>query len=129
VEANALVKQFEIYLSAPENFLFQSVVLHADLSRDHILMENDSVVAVIDFGDVNWGDPDYDFMYLFVDFGQAFAEEVARSYGHQDLERLMSKLLYFGLIDQIGTILDGVGLALKGQEDLAWLRLKQFLMK
>jgi aminoglycoside 2''-phosphotransferase len=129
VEANALVERFEIYLSAPENFLFQSVVLHADLSRDHILMENHSVAAVIDFGDVNWGDPDYDFMYLFIDFGQAFVEEVARRYGHPDLERLMSKLLYFGLVDQIGTILDGAGLAPQGQEHLAWLRLKQFLSK
>jgi aminoglycoside 2''-phosphotransferase len=129
MEASALVKQFEMYLSAPENFLFQPVVLHADLSRDHILMENDSVVAAIDFGDVNWGDPDYDFMYLFVDFGQAFVEEVARRYGHRDLERLRSKLLYFGLVDQIGTILDGRGLALEGQEDVAWLRLKQLLRR
>jgi aminoglycoside 2''-phosphotransferase len=127
IEANALVKQFELYLSAPENFLFQPVALHADLCRDHILTENGSVVAVIDFGDVNWGDPDYDFMYLFVDFGPAFAIEVARRYGHQDLDRLRNKLLYFGLVDQIGTILDGAGLALEGQEDLAWLRLTQLL--
>jgi aminoglycoside 2''-phosphotransferase len=126
-EASALLKQFEIYLGAPENFMFQPAALHADLGRDHILMENDSVTAVIDFGDVNWGDPDYDFMYLFVDFGQDFAEEVARRYGHRDPERLKSKLLYFGLVDQIGTILDGAGLALKGQEDVAWLQLKRLL--
>jgi len=92
-------------------------------------MENDSVVAAIDFGDVNWGDPDYDFMYLFVDFGLDFAEEVARRYGHRDPERLKGKLIYFGLVDQIGTILDGAGLALKGQEDLAWLRLKRLLRR
>jgi len=128
-EASALLKQFEIYLGAPENFLFQPAVLHADLGRDHILMEHDSVVAAIDFGDVNWGDPDYDFMYLFVDFGLDFAEEVARRYGHRDPERLKSKLLYFGLVDQIGTILDGAGLALKGQGDLAWLQLKRLLRR
>ena len=128
-EASALMKQFEMYLSAAENFLFQPAVLHADLGRDHLLMETDSVVAAIDFGDVNWGDPDYDFMYLFVDFGQAFAEEVAHRYGHRDLERLRSKLLYFSLVDQIGTILDGMGLALKGQEDEAWLRLKRLLRR
>lgn len=85
-------------------------------------MENDSVVAAIDFGDVNWGDPDYDFMYLFVEFGQAFAEEVARRYGHRNSEQLWSKLLYFGLVDQIGTILDSPGLAPKGQENAAWLQ-------
>jgi len=56
---------------------------------------------------------------------------VAQSYGHRDLERLISKLLYFGLVDQIGTILDGKGLALKGQEDEneAWLQLKQLLRR
>jgi aminoglycoside phosphotransferase (APT) family kinase protein len=48
-------------------------ILHADLSRDHILVENDTVAGVIDFGDVNWGDSDYDFMYLSVDFGFVFA--------------------------------------------------------
>jgi hypothetical protein len=68
-------------------------------------------------------------MYLFVDFGQDFAEEVARRYGHRDPERLKSKLLYFGLVDQIGTILDGTGLALKGQKDVAWFRLKQLLRR
>jgi len=126
-EATALRKQFEMYLSTPGNFLFQPAVLHADLGRDHLLMENDSVVAAIDFGDVTWGDPDYDFMYLFVDFGQAFVEEVARRYKHPDLEQLKTKLQYFALVDQIGTILDGVGRALEGQEDAAWHRLRRLL--
>jgi len=127
VEAKALRKQFEIYLSAPANFLFRPAVLHADLSRDHVLVEDDSVVAVIDFGDVSWGDPDYDFMYPFIDFGQAFVEEVARRYGHPDIEQLMVKLRYFDLVDQIGTILYGAGRALEGQEDTAWRRLKRLL--
>ena len=77
----------------------------------------------------NWGDPDYDFMYPFVDFGQTFVEEVAQWYRHRDPERLRSKILYFGLMDQIGTILDGAGLAPKGQEEAAWLRLKRLLRK
>ena len=90
-------------------------------------MENDSVVAAIDFGDVNWGDPDYDFTYLLLDFGQAFAEEVARRYGHRNLKQLRKKLHYFALVDQIGTILDGQGRALQGEEELAWHRLHQLL--
>jgi hypothetical protein len=64
-------------------------------------------------------------LYIQLDF----AEEVAQRYGHRDPERLKSKLLYFGLVDQIGTILDGAGLALKGQEDLAWLQLKRLLRR
>jgi aminoglycoside 2''-phosphotransferase len=129
LEAKALQKQFEMYLCAPGNFSFRPVVLHADLSRDHVLMEGNSVVAVIDFGDVNWGDPDYDFVYLFMDCGEAFIEEVARRYGHPNLEQLRIKLQYFGLVDQIDTILNGVGYALEGQEDVAWRRLKQLLRR
>jgi len=72
-------------------------------------------------------DPDYDFMYLFLDFGQAFVKEVARRYGHPDLEQLGIKLRYFGLVDQIDTILYGEGQALEGQTDTAWRRLKQLL--
>jgi aminoglycoside 2''-phosphotransferase len=126
-EAEALRKQFDTYLSTPANFLFRPAVLHADLSRDHVLVEDGSVAAVIDFGDVCWGDPDYDFMYLLIDFGQAFVREVAGRYGHPDLEQLMVKLRYFDLVDQIGTILHGAGLALEGQEDAAWCRMKQLL--
>lgn len=127
VEATALRRQFEVYLGAPTNFFFRPAVLHADLSQDHVLVENDSVVAVIDFGDVNWGDPDYDFMYLFNNFGQTFVREVARRYGHPNLEELVVKLRYFDLVDQIGTILYGAGRALEGQEGAAWRRLKQLL--
>ncbi len=68
---------FETYLGTSENFSFQPVVLHADLSRDHLITHNDAVAGVLDFGDVNWGDPDYDFHYLFLDFGEAFAIDVA----------------------------------------------------
>jgi len=116
-----------MHLHTTANFSFQPVVLHADLSGDHILVEDDAVAAVLDFGDVNWGDPDYDFMYLFVDFGWEFVEDVARRYGHPDLERLNQKSRYFALTDQIGTILDGPGRALAGQEDAAWSRLRQLL--
>jgi len=126
-EAKVLQKQFEMYLSTPGNFRFPPVVLHADLGKDHIVVEDGLVSGVLDFGDVNWGDPDYDFMYLFVDFGVDFAIEVARRYGHPNLDQLRIKLCYFGILDQIGTILDGAGRALEGQETAAWHRLQQLL--
>jgi aminoglycoside 2''-phosphotransferase len=127
LEARALRKQFEMHLSAPENYSFRPVVIHADFSRDHILMEDNSVVAVIDFGDANWGDPDYDFVYLFRDCGEAFVKEVARRYRHPNVEQLRMKFKYFDLVDQVDTILNGVGHALEGQEHSAWRRLKQLL--
>jgi aminoglycoside 2''-phosphotransferase len=123
-----LQKIFEMYLGSLESFVVP-VVLHADFGADHILMENDVVSGVIDFGDTNWGDADYDFMYLFVDFGLAFVEDVARRYGHPDLARLRNKVRYFGIVDQIDTILEDEGRALNGQKEKAWLRLEQLLEK
>ena len=125
--ARALLQVFQTYLGAPEHFLFTPAVLHADLSRDHILIDNGAASGILDFGDVSWGDPDYDFMYLFVDYGSAFTEEVARRYQHIDIEQLRLKLRYFGIVDQIGTILDGEGLALEGQTEAAWCRLRELL--
>ncbi|HXU36349.1 MAG TPA: aminoglycoside phosphotransferase family protein [Blastocatellia bacterium] len=123
--ARLVTSQFEAYMSAPENFSFQPVVLHADLSHEHILMENDSIAGVLDFGDVNWGDADYDFMYLFVEFGETFVASVARAYGHPDPERLMIKLRYYGIADQIGTMVQGKDFAPAAQRRAAWQCLKQ----
>jgi len=123
----ALWKVFETYLSDSGNFLFKPVILHADFSRDHVLAEDGEVTGVIDFGDVNQGDPDYDFMYLFVELGLAFAGNVARRYGRLDLPRLRSKLRYFGIVDQVDTILNGQGYATASQQSAAWQRLERLL--
>jgi len=128
-DANALREKFENYLSTPASTVFRPSVLHADLSGEHILAQYDSIVGIIDFGDVCWGDSDYDFMYLYVDFGPEFVGEVARRYGHPDLGQLRKKLDYFAVVDQIGTIVEGSGRALKGQEEEAWRRLIKLLRK
>jgi aminoglycoside 2''-phosphotransferase len=126
-EAKRLVELLELHLEDPQHFEGKTVVLHADLSCEHVLMRNGSVAGVIDFGDVNWGDSDYDFMYLFVECGETFADSVARRYGHRDPDRLKEKLRYFALIDQVDTVLHGPGLARGGQEEAAWRRLRQFV--
>ena len=108
-EADNLRRRFEEHLSTPRDVSLRPSVLHADLSRDHILMQDEAVVAVIDFGDVNWGDADYDFTYLFVECGLPFVEEVARRYEHPNLNRLRFKLNYFAMADEVDVILNGPG--------------------
>jgi len=127
VESRTLRAIFATYQDTAENFSFDPVVLHADLSGDHVLMDSDMVAGVLDFGDVNWGDRDYDFHYLFLDFGAMFAMDVARRYGHPSLDHLLSKMRYFALADQVGTILEGPGRPLDGQIDAAWVRVKELL--
>ena len=126
-EAKRLVELLELHLEDSQNFEGKAVVLHADLSSEHVLMKHGSIAGVIDFGDVNWGDADYDFMYLFVDCGETFADSVARHYGHRNPDRLKAKLRYFAVVDQLDTIVHGPGLSRKGQEEAAWRRLRQFI--
>ena len=90
------------------------------------MIQNATVTGVIDFGDVNWGDRDYDFMYLFLGCGLSFAEQVAR-YGYADLDGLRFKLRYFALVDQIDTIVHDVDHALSGQQAPAWTQLEALL--
>jgi aminoglycoside 2''-phosphotransferase len=57
-----LSKGFEDFLGDERNFEYEPVLLHADLSEDHIVLDvkNQKVVGIIDFGDVAIGDPAYD---------------------------------------------------------------------
>lgn len=53
--------------------------------------------------------------------------DVARRYGHPNLNQLLTKVRYFVLADQLGTILEDTGRPLEGQVEAAWARVKQFL--
>jgi aminoglycoside 2''-phosphotransferase len=126
-EARAIRRLSDAYLNTRNNFTFEPVVLHADFSGDHLLSRESLVVGVLDFGDVNWGDADYDFHYLFMEFGDAFATEIARRYGHPDPLDLVDKLRYFSVCDQAETILDGGARSLPGQVERAWRHLRELL--
>lgn len=126
-EVRVLRQYFDQYRVMRENSPFRCAVRHADLTQNHVLMVDKSIVAVIDFGCVSWGDPDYDLMCPFVEFGEAFVEDVACRYGHTDLEQLMMKLRYFDIADLLDTIMNGPGYAPERQIDTAWIRLKQII--
>jgi aminoglycoside 2''-phosphotransferase len=126
-EVKRLREWFRWYLGTPASFSFSPRVIHADLSGEHVLTNEGRVTGVIDFSDVSFGDPDSDFSSLFIDVGEDFALDVARRYGHADLERLAEKLRYFAIADQIDTIVNGDGWALPGQREAAWTRLRQCL--
>lgn len=55
-------RHIEDFLKDDRNFEYEQVLLHGDLSEDHILLDeaNKRVVGIIDFGDVAIGDPAYD---------------------------------------------------------------------
>lgn len=126
-EADALLARLERYVDAPDGLAFQPAVLHADFGREHVLTANRTVGGVVDFGDVNRGDPDYDFTYLLLDLGPAFVEATAARYGHPDRERLRRKIHYFALVDQVDRIVHGASLASPDQQRDAWSRVGRLL--
>jgi aminoglycoside phosphotransferase (APT) family kinase protein len=123
-DARALARELERHMSDSRTFSFTARIIHADFSKDHILVHEGAVAAVIDFGDVAWGDPDYDFMYLSIDAEVPFVDEVASRYGHPDRDLLRAKLRFFTAIELIDTLLNGEDLALDGQIEDAWQRLR-----
>jgi aminoglycoside 2''-phosphotransferase len=124
-QANRLPERFAWYLDTPASV--SPVVIHGDLSRDHILVSESRVTGVIDFSDVSFGDPGYDFSSLFIDVGEEFTSDVARCDGHPNPQLLLEKLRHFDVADQIDTIVNGDGRSLPGQREAAWERLYRCL--
>ena len=65
-------------------------ICHNDLSCNHIIMQNNRVVGIIDFGDVAITDIDRDFIYLLEDsseeIGRDFGMEVLKYYNHHNID-------------------------------------------
>jgi aminoglycoside 2''-phosphotransferase len=57
-----LARRFERFLAEERHFACESVLVHADLWKDHIIlkMQEQQVSGIIDFGDVGIGDPALD---------------------------------------------------------------------
>lgn len=77
---------------------YERVLCHNDLSCNHIIMQNNRVVGIIDFGDVAITDRDKDFIYLLEnsseELGRNFGLKVLNYYNHpnKDIAVLKSDL-------------------------------------
>jgi hypothetical protein len=61
-----------------------SVVVHGDLSAEHVLVREGRVCGVIDWGDARAGDPAKDLVWPLLQAGPETAREVAAAYGVTD---------------------------------------------
>lgn len=100
-------QRFEEYLAEPS---FQSVerrFLHADLSPDHWLFDaqRGELSGIIDFGDCELGDPDYEYVYLLEDAGEAFTRRVLELQNAKDIEARLRKLRYLVTFDHVQGVL------------------------
>ena len=79
VASRALVAEV---LTASAPAAAAAVLLHGDLSPEHVLIDSEgTVTGIIDFGDVAIGDPAWDFVYLYADYGAEFLRFAAQAYG------------------------------------------------
>lgn len=71
------------FLDNEDNFQFEPVFIHRDLSGDaHILCdpERDRITGIIDWGDAVIGDPAIDFTGIYWDCGEEFTRRVLATY-------------------------------------------------
>lgn len=87
---------FTSFLEEERHFQYTPCVIHGDLSSDHLLW-NQRLAGIIDFGDLEWGDPAYDFVGLVAEYGVAFLHEVLRSYHREQDETFLHRILHFYL--------------------------------
>jgi aminoglycoside 2''-phosphotransferase len=124
-------KIFNEYLSNNLNFSYKPQLLHADLSPEHIIYnaEKKTIEGIIDFGDVNVGDPDYDLMYLYEGLGIDFLNQLLKFYKRDDRSDLMTKLKFFRACNTVHDILIGTDSKDQSMIDKYTTRLKQQALK
>lgn len=77
------------YLASGAATGFRPVLLHGDLSPDHVLYDEAEgrVTAVIDFGDMALGDPAWDLTYVYDDYGLDFLGRLMDGFGDREVDR------------------------------------------
>ena len=97
------------YLGEPSNFDYQPTLIHSDLSPEHIIYNPGTlaIAGIIDFGDVEIGDPDYELHWLFANYGDPFLQTYLDVNPHRSPDSLLRKLQFFSRANTIGDVLIG----------------------
>lgn len=89
------IKEFiykNIQLFSPE----KSVLLHFDLIDGNILVKDNKLAGIIDFGDASCGPAEYDLAKLYIEKPPKIFTEIINGYGEKSIE--MKKIKYFAVL-------------------------------
>lgn len=88
--------RFEEYLNNKDNFDYTPKLIHADLSINHLLYneENEEFIGIIDFGDMQIGDLDFEYIYLLDDCGIDFTKKVIKLRQEVDIKAKLKRYLF-----------------------------------
>jgi len=106
---NYISLRFRTYLDHSDNFGYRPALIHGDLSPDHYLIDpkERKLTGIIDFGDLQITDPDYEYIYILEDCGEDFARHVMEERGQDHIEDRLKKVSFFITADHLATILEG----------------------
>lgn len=109
------------------NFQFQTVLVHGDLTGDHILIDpaSGSLTGVIDWGDAMIGDPAFDFAGLLDSYGEPFTRRVLGHYGGQIDRTFLRRAAFYRDAMRFNDVLYGLRTGLReyveeGLEGIRW---------
>jgi len=107
---NYVENLFDTFVFDLRNLAYAPGLVHGDISGKHLLIDelSGALNGVIDFGDLHVGDPDYDLIYFYKDYGEAFIRDLLIYYPHSDPERLLRKLEFFSRWNAVQDILLGL---------------------
>jgi aminoglycoside 2''-phosphotransferase len=108
-EGAALARLIERFLGDAQNFAYTACLLYGDFAPEHVLYDPAAraIAGIIDWGDLAIGDPDFDLLYLYQDYGEEFVLRLLAHYPHAEPARLLTKLRVFNACDYIRTIAAG----------------------
>lgn len=85
------------------NHIFTPTLLHGDLSPNHVLFDKktNSVSGIIDFGDMMIGDPAWDLLWIYEDYGLDFLEKLLPNFHENDKQNLLERVFNFSMLQII----------------------------
>lgn len=103
-------RRFEEFLNNDSYFNHAPRLIHADLSPDHYVLNRDlgELAGIIDFGDLQISDPDYEYTYILEDIGPEFTRRILELRGEQQIDAKLEKIRYFVTFDHVRSILRGI---------------------
>ena len=105
-DGRALARLIRGFHADDRNHAATPCLLYADFAPEHVLYDRAAraIAGIIDWGDLAIGEPDFDLMYLYQDYGQDFVRRLLAHYPHREPERLLGKLRVFTACDYVNTI-------------------------
>ena len=104
-----ITNHFNAYLKNQLNFTYVPKLTHSDISLNHLMYDKqqEKLVGIIDFGDLQIGDPDFEYIYLYEECGEEFVTQVMKERREENISFKLKKASFFTSVDNVIQVLEG----------------------